>query len=192
LDGEIWERINRNPKDTMTTEHKKYLGLPWHRWSGAIPYTTAKAILEAETQKIDGESRKGEKTMSKPNKYQPKTNNPSAEIDERDVNSFAAVLAQQPASDFRDQFTGRKMTFHAVLRAIAEINLRRAEVNMRAIDAFDSVRKEFTSVEELLQASQKLRLMDLAEQSRTAPENFRRLVPVERVGDESAPAQSND
>lgn len=29
LDAEIWERIRRNPKETMTTDHKKYLGLPW-------------------------------------------------------------------------------------------------------------------------------------------------------------------
>ena len=45
LDAEIWERIKRNPKDTMTTEHKKYLGLPWSR-RDIIPYTQAKEILE--------------------------------------------------------------------------------------------------------------------------------------------------
>ena len=48
LDAEIWERINRNPKDTMTTDHKKYLGLPWRRGSGVIHYTEARAILEAK------------------------------------------------------------------------------------------------------------------------------------------------
>ena len=48
LDGEIWERINRNPRDTMTTDHKKYLGLPWRRGSGVIHYTEAKEILEAK------------------------------------------------------------------------------------------------------------------------------------------------
>jgi hypothetical protein len=48
LDAEIWERINRNPKDTMTTDHKKYLGLPWQRGSGVIHYTEAKVILEAK------------------------------------------------------------------------------------------------------------------------------------------------
>jgi hypothetical protein len=48
LDAEIWESINRNPKDAMTTDHKKYLGLPWQRGSGVIHYTQAKAILEAK------------------------------------------------------------------------------------------------------------------------------------------------
>jgi hypothetical protein len=50
LDAEIWERINRNPKETMTTEHKKYLGLPWGYGSGVIQYTQAKAILEAKSR----------------------------------------------------------------------------------------------------------------------------------------------
>jgi hypothetical protein len=48
LDQEIWERINRNPRDTMTTDHRKYLGLPWHRGSGVIQYAQAKAILGAK------------------------------------------------------------------------------------------------------------------------------------------------
>jgi hypothetical protein len=47
-DAEIWERIKRNPKDTMTSDHKKYLGLPWRRGSGVIHYTQAKAILESK------------------------------------------------------------------------------------------------------------------------------------------------
>lgn len=49
MDAEIWERIKRNPKDTMTTDHKKYLGLPWRRGSSSvIHYTQAKEILEAK------------------------------------------------------------------------------------------------------------------------------------------------
>ncbi len=50
LDAEIWDRINRNPKDAMTTDHKKYLGLPWRRGSGVIHYTEAKVVLEAKSQ----------------------------------------------------------------------------------------------------------------------------------------------
>jgi hypothetical protein len=49
LDAEIWDRINRNPKDTMTTLHKKYLGFPSGRGSGVIHYTQAKVLLEAKS-----------------------------------------------------------------------------------------------------------------------------------------------
>ena len=50
MDAEIWERINRNPKDTMTTDHKRYLGLPSHR-RDVVHYTEARAILEAKMAK---------------------------------------------------------------------------------------------------------------------------------------------
>jgi hypothetical protein len=86
LDAEIWERIIRNPKDTMTTEHKRYLGLPWHRWSGVIHYTAAKALLEAkkhtqqhetvhnhtsEPAECTAGTVKGEEPVTTPNNYQP-------------------------------------------------------------------------------------------------------------------------
>ena len=50
LDAEIWERINRNPKDSMTSDHRRYLGLPCGRGSGVIHYTQAKVLMEAKPQ----------------------------------------------------------------------------------------------------------------------------------------------
>jgi hypothetical protein len=49
-DAEIWERINRNPKDSMTSDHRRYLGLPCGRGSGVIHYTQAKVLLEDKSQ----------------------------------------------------------------------------------------------------------------------------------------------
>jgi hypothetical protein len=50
LDAGIWERINRNPKETMTTDHKKYLGLPWGRGSEVIQYAQVEVILDAKSR----------------------------------------------------------------------------------------------------------------------------------------------
>jgi hypothetical protein len=50
LDAEIWDRIVRNPKDTMTTLHRRYLGFPSGRGSGVIHYAQAKVLLEAKSQ----------------------------------------------------------------------------------------------------------------------------------------------
>jgi hypothetical protein len=98
---------------------------------------------------------------------------PGLELDNRDVNSFVAVLNEN--DHWHDSFDGHRLTIHEMLRTVAEVNARRAEFNMRAIIDAEETGTPFTSVEDLLVASQRLRLDDLAAQP---AENFRPLAPA--------------